>query len=82
MKPEDFEQPGQAASHTITMLAFVDLKDVNPMHFEKPYYVEPQKGSDAAYVLLRDALAASGKIGIARVVISSKEHLAWVNCWC
>jgi DNA end-binding protein Ku len=38
--------------------------------------VESQKGSDAAYVLLRDALAASGKIGIARVVISSKEHLA------
>jgi DNA end-binding protein Ku len=76
MKPQDFEQAGQAASHTITMLAFVDLKDVNPMHFEKPYYVEPQKGADAAYVLLRDALAASGKIGIARVVISSKEHLA------
>jgi DNA end-binding protein Ku len=69
MKPEDFEQAGQAASHTITMLAFVDLKDVNPMHFEKPYYVEPQKGADSP-------VAASGKIGIARAVISSKEHLA------
>jgi DNA end-binding protein Ku len=79
MKEEDFEKAGQAAGHTITMLAFVDLSDVSPLHFEKPYYVEPQKGADAAYVLLRDALAASGKIGIARVVISSKEHLAAVK---
>lgn len=76
MDDVDFEKAGETATHTITMQAFVDLKDVNPMHFEKPYYVEPLKGADAAYVLLRDALAASGKIGIARVVISTKEHLA------
>lgn len=76
MKAEDFELAGEAATHTITMLAFVDLAEVSPLHFEKPYYVEPQKGADHAYVLLRDALAAAGKIGIARVVISAREHLA------
>jgi len=79
MKDEDFERAGIAASKSITIETFVDLAEVSPLHFAKPYYVEPQKGADHAYALLRDALHATGKIGIGRVVISTKEHLAAVK---
>ncbi len=49
------------------------------MYFQKPYYLEPQKGGDKAYALLRQALSDSGKIGIAKVVIRTREHLAGVK---
>jgi len=52
---------------------------VNPVFFHKPYYMEPQKGGDRAYVLLRQALKESGKIGIAKVVIKTRQHLAAVK---
>ncbi len=48
---------------------FVDVGEINPMYFQKPYYLEPQKGGDKPYALLREALQNSGKIGIAKVVI-------------
>jgi DNA end-binding protein Ku len=52
---------------------------VNPIFFHKPYYMEPQKGGDKAYVLLREALRTSGKIAIAKVVIKTRQHLAAVK---
>src|SRR5439155_5458679 len=50
-----------------------------PMFFYKPYYLEPQKGGDKAYVLLRDALEESKKVGIAKVVIKTRQYLAGVK---
>jgi DNA end-binding protein Ku len=55
---------------------FVELSEINPMYFDKPYYLEPDKRGRHAYALLREALKASGKVGIAKVVIRSREHLA------
>ena len=49
------------------------------MFFYKPYYLEPQKGGDKAYALLRDALAESKKVGIAKVVIKTRQYLAGVK---
>jgi DNA end-binding protein Ku len=49
------------------------------MFFYKPYYLEPQKGGDKAYVLLRDALEESKKVGIAKVVIKTRQYLAGVK---
>src|SRR6266700_4579509 len=49
------------------------------MFFYKPYYLEPQKGGDKAYVLLRDALEDSKKVGIAKVVIKTRQYLAGVK---
>src|SRR6266700_7308289 len=49
------------------------------MFFYKPYYLEPQKGGDKAYVLLRDALEDSKKVGIAKVVIKTRQYLAVVK---
>ena len=55
------------------------LDEINPIFFYKPYYLEPQKGGDKAYVLLREALAESGKVGIAKVVIKTRQYLAGVK---
>src|SRR5437773_10845267 len=49
------------------------------MFFYKPYYLEPQKGGDKAYVLLRDTLAKTGRVGIAKVVIKTRQYLAGVK---
>src|SRR5437879_3362374 len=49
------------------------------MFFYKPYYLEPQKGGDKAYTLLRDALKDSNKVGIAKVVIKTRQYLAGVK---
>jgi len=54
-------------------------KEIDPLYFDKPYYLEPQKGGERAYALMRDALAESKKIGIAKVVLKSREHLAAVK---
>jgi DNA end-binding protein Ku len=79
LKEEDFQRVDVEATQTVDITAFVKLEEVNPIFFHKPYYMEPQKGGDKAYVLLREALRTSGKIAIAKVVIKTREHLAAVK---
>jgi DNA end-binding protein Ku len=79
LKEEDFQRVDIEATQTVDIERFVDLEEVNPIFFHKPYYMEPQKGGDKAYVLLREALKASGRIGIAKVVIKTRQHLAAVK---
>ncbi len=79
IKDEDFKRVDIEATQTVDILGFVNLEEVNPVFFHKPYYMEPQKGGDRAYVLLRDALKETGKIGIAKVVIKTRQHLAAVK---
>ena len=80
LKEEDFKRVDlEAAAQTIDIMDFVEVGEINPMYFQKPYYLEPQKGGDKPYALLREALLASGKIGIAKVVIRTREHLAGVK---
>lgn len=80
LKPEDFKRVDlEVAAQTIDIIDFVKVEEVNPMFFHKPYYLEPQKGGDKAYALLREALRDSGKLGIAKVVIRTREHLAGVK---
>ena len=80
LKEEDFKRVDlEAAAQTIDIIDFVDVKEINPMYFQKPYYLEPQKGGDKAYSLLREALQDSGKIGVAKVVIRTREHLAGIK---
>jgi DNA end-binding protein Ku len=76
IKDEDFKRVDVEATQTVDIINFVDLEEVNPVFFHKPYYMEPQKGGDRAYVLLREALESTGKIGIAKVVIKTRQHLA------
>jgi len=79
LKEEDFQRVDIEATQTVDITRFVKLEEVNPIFFHKPYYMEPQKGGDKAYVLLREALRASGKIAIAKVVIKTRQHLAAVK---
>ena len=79
LKEEDFKRVDVEATQTVDIAAFVKLGEVNPVFFDKPYYMEPQKGGDKAYVLLRDALKASDRIGIAKVVSKTRQHLAAVK---
>jgi len=76
---KDFQRVDLEATQTVDIQDFVDLDEIDPMYFYKPYYLEPQKGGDKAYVLLRDVLAATGKVGIAKVIIKTRQYLAGVK---
>ena len=79
LKDEDFQRVDLEATQTVDIQDFVDQEEIDPMFFYKPYYLEPQKGGDKAYTLLRDALAVSKKVGIAKVVIKTRQYLAGVK---
>src|SRR5437762_1889910 len=79
LKDEDFQHVDLEATQTVDIQDFVDQEDIDPIFFYKPYYLEPQKGGDKAYALLRDALKGSKKVGIAKVVIKTRQYLAGVK---
>ncbi len=79
LNDEDFKRVDIEATQTIDITDFVELEEVNPMYFNKPYYIEAAKGGEKAYVLLREALRDTGKIGIAKVVIKTRQYLAAVK---
>jgi DNA end-binding protein Ku len=76
LSDEDFARVNPEATQSVDIVQFVDLAEIDPMFFDKPYYLEPEKRGRHAYALLREALKVSGKVGIAKVVIRSREHLA------
>ena len=79
LKDEDFKRVDVEATQTVDIVDFVELDEVNPLLFSKPYYMEVGRGGDTAYILLREALVKTGKIAIARVVIKTRQHLAAVK---
>jgi DNA end-binding protein Ku len=79
LREEDFQRVDLEATQTVDIQDFVDLKEIDPMFFYKPYYLEPQKGGDKAYALLRDALKDTNKVGVAKVVIKTRQYLAGVK---
>jgi DNA end-binding protein Ku len=64
------------ATQSIEIQAFVDRDEIDPMLFDVPYHLEPDKRGRHAYALLRDALEKTGKVGIAQVVLRTRAHLA------
>jgi DNA end-binding protein Ku len=76
---EDFDKVNVASNQTVDIREFVDLSEIDPMYFDQPYFLAPEKGGEKAYSLLREALEKSGKVGIAKVVIKAREHLAAVK---
>jgi DNA end-binding protein Ku len=79
LKEEELKQVDVEATQTVDIIDFVSLSEINPMYFNKPYYMEPTKGGAKAYVLIRDALRDTGKVGIAKVVIKTRQYLAAVK---
>jgi len=79
LREEDFQRVDVEATQTVDIQDFVDQEEIDSMFFYKPYYLEPQKGGDKAYALLHDALKGTNKVGIAKVVIKTRQYLAGVK---
>lgn len=74
--PEELEGVAAEQTRAIDIEDFVDLSEVDPIYFEKSYYLAPGKGADKPYALLREAMAKTGKAAIARFVLRTKQYLA------
>jgi DNA end-binding protein Ku len=77
--PEELESLEPEKTRTIDIEDFVDLDEIDPIFYDHPYYLAPDTGAAKAYRLLVDAMADSGKVAIARVVLRSKEHLVAIR---
>ena len=73
---EDFADLPLTTNRAIDVLQFVPLEQVDPIYFEKTYYIEPDKTGAKPYVLLRDALEESGKVALVKVALRNRESLA------
>ena len=73
--PEELEALEPQKTRTIDIEQFVDLEQIDPIYYDHPYYLAPDKGAAKAYKLLLDAMEQADKVAIARVVIRSKENL-------
>jgi DNA end-binding protein Ku len=78
MSDEDLKRAAPEATQTIDIVDFVDLEDISPLYFDKPYYLAPDKKGGKAYALLREILRRTKKVGIAKVVIRTRQYLAAV----
>jgi DNA end-binding protein Ku len=78
LSDEDLKRANPVSTQTVEIIEFVDLADISPIHFEKPYYLAPERKGAKAYALLRETLRRSGKVGIAKVVIRTRQYLAAV----
>jgi DNA end-binding protein Ku len=76
LEDADFEAADAEKTKTIDILNFVKETDIDSIYYEHPYYLEPEKSSQKAYSLLRDALQNSGKVGVTTFVLRNKEALA------
>ena len=77
--PDEMDALDPERTRTIDIEDFVDLEDIDPVYYDHPYYLVPDKGAAKAYGLLLNAMEASGKVAIARVVIRSKEALVAIR---
>jgi len=73
---EELKRAAPEATKSIEVEAFVKVSEISPLYFDTPYYIEPTKGGDKGYTLLRRVLAESELVGIARVVIRTRQYMA------
>lgn len=73
--PEELESLDPKRSRTIEIEDFVDVAEIDPILYDAPYYVAPAEGGAKPYRLLLDAMAQTGRVGIARIVLRTKEHV-------
>ena len=78
LEPDDIKSASSEGREAVEVKTFVDAGSIGPEYFEKPYILVPGKKAEKGYVLLRETLKRTGKIGIARVVIRTREYLSAV----
>lgn len=76
---EDLENLPAATARAVEILDFIDLAEIDPLYYDKSYYLTPNEGGQKAYALLKKAMQDTGKIAIAKVVIRSKQSLAAIR---
>jgi DNA end-binding protein Ku len=76
LSDDEIRAANAKATQTVDIVCFADLKEVSFLYLETPYYLAPDKKGEKVYALLREALKKTGKIGIALVVMHTKQHLA------
>src|SRR6201991_8869 len=79
IEPDELEALEPEKSRTIDIEDFVDLSEIDPVYYDHPYYLVPDKGAAKAYGLLLNAMKESGRVAIARVVLRSKEQLVAIR---
>ena len=79
IEPQELEALDPKATRSIDIEDFVDLDQIDPLYFERPYYLVPDKGGAKAYALLLEAMKESKKVGIARLVLRTKQYLAAIR---
>ena len=79
LEPADIKSAASQGKEAVEIEAFVDESAITPQYFEKPYVLTPGKKAEKGYVLLRETLKSTGKVGIGRVVIRTKEYLCAVR---
>jgi DNA end-binding protein Ku len=77
--PDELDALDPERTRTIDIEDFVDQAEIDPVYYDHPYYLAPDKGAGKAYRLLLDAMRESGKVAIARVVLRSKEQLVAIR---
>jgi DNA end-binding protein Ku len=76
---DDLKKANLARSQAIDVLDFVKENEINTIYFEKPYYLEPDKGAGKAYTILFESLKKSKKVGVAKFVIHNRQHLGIIK---
>jgi DNA end-binding protein Ku len=76
LNDEELKRAAPEATRSIDIESFVKLEEIDPIYFDKPYYLEPGKGADKGYVLLRNSMREAGRVGIAKVVIRTRQYMA------
>ena len=79
MTDADFKSAAIEGSKTIDILDFVKEEEIDPRYFDTPYYLVPSKGSEKAYALLREAIRSTEAVGIGKIIIRQKQHLAGIK---
>lgn len=78
MAESDFKKANVKATNTVEIEDFVELDEIDPMLFETPYYILPQKGGEKGYILLRDVLERTHKAAVAKIVLHTVQHLVCI----
>lgn len=81
MDKDELEGLAQEKNKNIDIVDFVKLEEIDPIYFNRSYFIGPTENGEKAYMLLKQAMADSGKIGVAKITLRAKEHLAVVRVY-
>ena len=76
---DDFKEAAVESSKTLEIVDFVKADEIDPRYFETPYFLVPSKGGEKAYALLREAIRNTGTVGIGKIIMRQKQHLAGIR---